>query len=67
MQYSLLKIIENWNKQLDNGGKVGVIFMDASKSFDTINHNLILSKLKRYGFSNQVYYNVTFATYFREV
>ena len=26
--YSLLKIIENWKKQLDNSEKVGVIFMD---------------------------------------
>ena len=45
-QYSLLKIIENWKKQLDNGEKVGVIFMDLSKAFDTINHSL----LKAYGF-----------------
>ena len=52
-QYSLLKMIENWKKQLDNGEKVGVIFMDLSKAFDTINHSLLLSKLKAYGFSNQ--------------
>ena len=53
-QYSLLKMIENWKKQLDNGEKVGVIFMDLSKAFDTINHNLLLAELKAYGFSNQV-------------
>ena len=29
-QYSLLKMIKNWKKQLDNGEKVGVIFMDLS-------------------------------------
>ena len=46
-------MIENWKKQLDNGEKVGVIFMDLSKVFDTINHSLLLSKLKAYGFSNQ--------------
>ena len=51
-QYSLLKMIENWKKRLDNGEKVGVIFMDLSKSFDTINHSLLLAKLKVYGFSN---------------
>ena len=46
-------MIENWKKQLDNGEKVGVIFMDLSKAFDTINHSLLLAKLKAYGFSNQ--------------
>ena len=35
-QYSLLKMIKNWKNQLDNSEKVGVIFMDLSKAFDTI-------------------------------
>ena len=52
-QYLLLKMIDNWKKQLDNGEKVGVIFMDLSKAFDTINHSLLLAKLKAYGFYNQ--------------
>ena len=52
-QYSLLKMIENWKKQLDNGEKAVVIFMDLSKAIDTINHNLLFAKLKAHGFSNQ--------------
>ena len=44
---------ENWKKQLDNGEKIGVIFMDLSKAIDRINHSLLLAKLKAYGFSNQ--------------
>ena len=53
VQYSLLKMIESWKKQLDNGEKVGAIFMNLSKSFDTINHSLLLAKLKAYDFPNQ--------------
>ena len=52
-QYSLLKMIENWKKQLDNGKKLGVILTDLPKAFDTINHSLLLAKLKVYGFFNQ--------------
>ena len=52
-QYSLLKMIENWRKQLENGEKIGVNFTDLSKAFDTISHSLLLAKLNAYGFSNQ--------------
>ena len=40
-QYSLLKMIKNQKKQLDNGEKVGIIFMNIWKAFETINHSLL--------------------------
>ena len=53
-QYSLLKMIKNSEyRQLDNDEKVEVIFVNLSKAFDTINHSLLLAKLKANGFSNQ--------------
>ena len=50
-QYSLLKMIETWKNHLDQGKKIGAIFMDLSKAFDTIDHSLLLAKMKAYGFS----------------
>ena len=43
-QYPLLKMIEIWRKHVDNGDKVGVMLMDLSKVFDTINCNLLMTK-----------------------
>ena len=50
-QYSLVKMIEVWKKNLDKGNETTVILMDLSKAFDTINHSLLLAKLEAYGFS----------------
>ena len=55
MQNSLLTMIESWKVRLNNRSKVGVIIMDLSKAFDSLNHELLLAKLKAYGLdSNSV-------------
>ena len=52
-QYALTAMIEKWKKCLDrNGGIIGAVLMDLSKAFDTINHELLIAKLKAYGFSD---------------
>ena len=50
-QNALLNMIEKWKHALDKCKKVGSIFMDLSKAFDTLKHNLLLAKLNAYGFS----------------
>ena len=48
-QNSLLRMIESWKFRLSNRSKVGVIIMDLSKAFDSLNHELLLTKFKAYG------------------
>ena len=47
------KKIENQKKQLVNGEKIVVVFMDLSKAFVMINLSLLLPKQKVYCFSDQ--------------
>ena len=44
-------MLGKWKRGIDNGAYVTVLFMDLLRAFDTINHDLMLVKLKAYGFS----------------
>jgi predicted transport protein len=49
-QCALLVMIEHWKKAVDNGEIAAGLLMDLSKAFDTINHPLMIAKLRAYGF-----------------
>ena len=48
---TLLRLAEDWKKDLDKQQYVGAVLMDLSKAFDCLPQDLILAKLSAYGLS----------------
>ena len=46
----LLRLIEEWKRNLDNKKFVGAVLMDLSKAFDCVPHDLLIAKMEAYGF-----------------
>ena len=48
-EHAILQLAENISSSFDNGEFTIGIFIDLSKAFDTVDHNLLLQKFKYYG------------------
>lgn len=51
-EFAALQLVEQILSRMDKGFDTYAIFMDLSKAFDTIDHNILLMKLRKYNFSN---------------
>ena len=49
----MLDATDQWYTNMDNGLINAILFVDLKMAFDTIDHEILLGKLNRYGFSNQ--------------
>ena len=50
-QQTLVSLTEKWKTILDKKEYAGAVLMDLSKAFDDINHDLLIAKMKVYGFT----------------
>ena len=48
-QHALFKLLQSWQKELDEKGIVATVLMDLSKAYGCIPHDLLIAKLNAYG------------------
>ena len=53
-ELALNSLMETWKNGLDAGNDVIAVFLDFSKAFDTVDHNLLILKLAYYNFDSNI-------------
>ena len=50
----LVGVLDKIGKVLDRGEQIDVIYLDMTKAFDKVNHELLIKKLRRFGFKTNL-------------
>ena len=53
---ALLAATDIWLKHMDSGALNGSVFIDLKKAFDTVDHKILLCKLKCYGVTGRAFH-----------
>ena len=52
-ELAALRMVDHMIKQMDNGKLPLCIYIDLSKAFDTLNYDILMSKLEYYGITGK--------------
>lgn len=50
---ALINITEDWLEAIDKGNYIGLVMIDLKKAFDTVNHDILIKKLRHFNVNNK--------------